>query len=58
MTWVGVGVGMRAGLGVDVGGCGQVWEDMGKGGQVWMAKTNWVGMGDMPSGWVWVYMQV
>ena len=24
---------MRAGLGVGVGGCGQVWADMGRGGQ-------------------------
>ena len=38
--------------------CGQVLANMGKGGQVWMAKTNWMEMGDMPSGWVWVYMQV
>ena len=49
---------MRAGLGVDVGGCWQVWADMGKGEQVWMGQTNRAGMGDMGSWWVWVCVQV
>ena len=45
---------MRAGLGVGVGWCGQVWADMGKGGQFWMDQTDRAGIGDMASGWVWV----
>ena len=49
---------MRAGLGVDLGGCGQILADMGKGGQVWMGQTDRAGMGDMGSGWVWVCVQV
>ena len=52
---------MRAGLGVGVGGCGQVWADMGKGGQggqVWMGQTDLAGMGDMGDGWLWVCVQV
>ena len=49
---------MRAGLGVDLGECGQILADMGKGGQVWMGQTHWARMGDMGSGWVWVYVQV
>ena len=31
---------------------------MGKGGQVWMGQTDQAGIGDMPSGWVWVCVQV
>ena len=38
-----MGVGMRAGLGVGVGGYGQVWADMGKGWQVWMGQTDRAG---------------
>ena len=38
-------------------GCGQVWADVGKGGQVWMGQTDYAGMGDMVSGWVWVCVQ-
>ena len=49
---------MPAGLGLGVGGCEQVWADMSKGGQVWMGQTDWAGMGDMASGWVWVCRQV
>ena len=49
---------MCAGPGVWVSGCGQVWEAMGKGRQVWMGQTDWVGMGDMGSGWVRVGLQV
>ena len=44
---------MRAGLGVFVCGCGQVWADMakvGKGGQVWMGQTDRAWMCDMGSG--------
>ena len=41
---------MCAGLGLSVGGCGQVWANMGKGGQVWMAQTDRAGMGDKDSG--------
>ena len=59
---------MRAGLGGCGCGCGQVWVDMGKDGQiwarvgkfgyVWMVQTDWAGMVDMDSGWVWVCVQV
>ena len=49
---------MCAGLGVGVGGCGQVLADMGKGGQVWMRQIDQAGMNDMASGWVWVCLQV
>ena len=38
MWWVFVG--MHAGLGVGVGGSGQVWADMGKGEQRW-AGLDW-----------------
>ena len=51
-------MGIYAGLGVGVGGCGQVWADMGKGGQVWMSQTDRAGMGDMCGGWMWVCVQV
>ena len=49
---------MRAGLGVDLGGCGQILADMGKGGQVWMGQTDRTGMDDMGSKLVWVCLQV
>ena len=45
-------MGMRAGLWVDVGKFGLIWERVGKGGQVWMGHTDQAGMGDVPSGWV------
>ena len=51
-------MGMRAGLGVSVGGYVQVWADMGKGGQVWIGRTDQAGMDDMGSGWVLVWGQV
>ena len=31
---------------------------MGKGGQVFIGHTNLAGMGDTPSGWVWVCVQI
>ena len=34
-------MGMRAGLGLGVDGCGQVWADMGKAGQRW-AALDWL----------------
>ena len=49
---------MRAGLGLSVGGVGQLWVRVGKSGQVWMSRTDWAGMDDMVSGLVWVCVQV
>ena len=52
---------MRAGLGVGVGKCGQVWAytgRLGKSGQAWMGQTDLVGMSDMSSGLVLVCVQV
>ena len=52
---------MRIGLGVGVGGCGLVWAYMGKGGQRWAdqdSQTDWVGVSDVPNGWVWVCVLV
>ena len=43
---------MSAGLGVGVGGCGQIWAYMGKDGQIWMGQTDGAGMEDMASGWM------
>ena len=48
-----MGVGVRAGVGMGVGGCGQVLADMGKGWQnwqVWIGQTDRAGMDDMDSG--------
>ena len=41
-----------------VGKFWQIWAKVGKGGQAWMGQTDQAGMGDMDSGWVWVYVQV
>ena len=41
---------MLVGLGVCMGGCGQVLEDMDKAGQVWMDQTDQAEMCDMASG--------
>ena len=43
---------------VGVSGCGQVLASMGKGGQVWMGQTDQAGIGNVPSGWVLVCVQV
>ena len=40
------------------GRCDWLWASLGKGGQVWMGQTDWVGIEDMSSGWVWVCVQV
>ena len=37
---------------------GHIWARVGKDGQVWMGWTDWAGMGDVPSGTVWVCVQV
>ena len=34
---------------------GQIWARLGKGGQIWMSQTYWVDMGDINSGWMWVF---
>ena len=36
----------------------QLWAKVDKDGQVWMGQTDWAGMRDMASGWVWVCLQV
>ena len=36
----------------------QIWSRVDKDGQVWMGQTYRVGMGDMDSGWVWIWVQV
>ena len=56
-----MGVGIHAGLGAVVDGCGQVWAYMGKvgkGGQVWMDQTDQAGIGGMAIGWVWLCVQM
>ena len=41
-----------------VGQFGQIWARVGKSGQVLMSQTDWAGMDDMASGWMWVCVQV
>ena len=41
-----------------MGKFGHTWARVVKGGQVWMGQTDQVGMGDVPSGWEWVCVQV
>ena len=47
-----MGVGIRAGLGMGVGRCGQVWASLGRYGQGWakMGRSGWV----ILIGWGWV----